>query len=77
MRKLPWHVHALINDYVLQLHIIEQRHKFASVLQMLQNGGISQNEDMPDLVDITTGYIIVDPRGWSQRVSESLNNIGP
>ena len=73
--KLPWHVNVMIGDYVNQLHITEQRHNFATVLEMVKCAGVSPNEDMPELLDITTGLIIIEPRGWSKRVSEALSNI--
>ena len=75
MDKFPLHVHASINDHVQQLHIIEQRDKFANVLQMIRLAGVSQNEDVPDLLDITTGELFVEAPGWSQRVSEALGNV--
>lgn len=75
MDKLPLHVHASINDHVHQLHIIEQRDKFAKVLRMIRLAGVSQNEDVPDLLDITTGELFVEAPGWSQRVSEALGNV--
>lgn len=75
MLKLPWHVNVMIGDYVNQLHIVEQRYKFATVLEMVRSAGLSPNEDMPELLDITTGLIIIEPRGWSKRVSEALSNI--
>jgi len=73
--KLPWHVNVMIGNYVNQLHIVEQMQNFATVLEMVKSAGVSPNEDMPELLDITTGLVIIEARGWSKRVSEALSNI--
>ena len=64
--KLPWHVNVMIGNYVNQLHIVEQMQNFATVLEMVKSAGVSPNEDMPELLDITTGLVIIEARGWSK-----------
>ena len=77
MQTMPYHIQARINEYVNILHIVEQRDKFEKVLASIKMAGISETEEMPDLLDVCTGLTYDESTpGWSQRVSEVRYNAG-
>lgn len=74
---MPYHIQAHINEYVNILHIVEQRNKFEKVLASIKMAGISENEEMPELLDVHTGLTYDESTpGWSRRVSEVRYNVG-
>ena len=73
MSTLPDELQDIIYTYLHQM-------KFCNTMKTIKQGGISNIEDMPDLVRdhpiiYRLNYPIDDPLGWSVRVSEFLHKV--